>query len=310
MMIHERTMRIVAAICLLGEVRGCECPRHTTDQNKPWEPGCVCALDSGYVWNDPSCDISAGECSAITYTESCQADHGSHSHSSGHSVHGSGVNIRCACDDGYDMPDGGVGNCKPTPTNQLAGAIQDAAPDQTCTIEIWYPDSLGEVIDTVIGSGGQTDCAGNPSAKGDCVETIQNLVGHGGELAELAANLISAMSGTNAVEICNEICVKGCFGVLGWAMWPASPCILDAAPIATFRIICLPPWGLVVIVAIFVVCKVCCSSDDDESSQPARQAPARSQPRSEPRRQPLSIPMETIPQPQPEPQPQTVGLRC
>ena len=43
------------------------------------------------------------------------------------------------------------------------------------------------MIDTVIGSGGQTDCAGNPSAKGDCVETIQNLVGHGGELAELAA---------------------------------------------------------------------------------------------------------------------------
>jgi len=169
----------------------------------------------------------------------------------------------------------------------VAHAIQDAAPDQSCTIEIWYPDSLGDVIDTVgelidgDGTGGQQDCEGRPSAKGDCVETIQSLVSDGGNLAELAADIISALSGTTAVDICNELCVKGCYGVLGWAMWWSSPCIRDAAPLATFRIVCIPPWGLVAVVVICVVCKVCCSGDDEpeESGQATASAaaPARDQ---------------------------------
>ena len=237
----------------------------------PLTPGCECLLDDGYTWADAGCSIDRNECSAITYSASCKADHGSHSHSSSHTA----TEITCACDDGYT----GIseGNCKPTPVSGVANAIQNAAPEQSCDIEIWH-NALGALAGALTGEGGgQTDCSGSPDLSGDCVETIEDLLAGAGPEAEFAADIISKLTGTNAKEICTEICVQGCLGVLGWAMSPASPCILDAAPIATVRIICLPPWGLVAVVCILLVLKACGSACADDK-------PARSS-------QPLSIPL-------------------
>ena len=237
------------------------------------------------TWADADCSIEANDCSAITYTASCQADHGSHSHSSSHTD----THIVCECDDGYTGV--ATGNCKPTPKTGIANAIQGAAPNQSCDIEIWH-NVLGALAGALTGEGGgQSDCSGPADLSGDCVETIEGLLKEAGPEAELAADIISQLSGTNAKEICSEICVQGCLGVLGWAMSPASPCLLDAAPIATFRIICLPPWGLVAVIVILIVLKACCSAlcDDKPSSSSSSSSSSRS--RSRPSPQPLAIPL-------------------
>jgi hypothetical protein len=155
------------------------------------------------------------------------------------------------------------------PEDTVKNAIQGAAPDQSCTIEIWH-DALGALAGVLTGDGGgQMDCSGDPDTKGDCVETIEGLISSAGPEAEFAADIISKMDGTNAKEVCTKICTQGCGNVLGWAMWFESPCIVDAAPVATFRIVCLPPWGLVAVVCVLVVlygcCKACC--DDEDKNQ-------------------------------------------
>jgi hypothetical protein len=243
----------------------------------------------------------AKTCSAITFEAaavakegeaqaSCKADHGSHSHASSHTD----TQITCTCDDGYTLINN-EGNCKPTPKTGLTNAIQNAAPEQSCNIEIWH-NVLGALAGVLTGEGGgQTDCSGPADLSGDCFETIEGLIATAGPEAEFAADIISKLSGTNAKEICSEICVQGCFGVLGWAMSPASPCILDAAPIATIKIICMPPWGLVAIVCILVVVfcvRRACAEESLRESMIVRQLARRvSDGKPAQSSQPLSIPL-------------------
>lgn len=245
-------------------------------------PGCECALSSGYVFTTgcsggadackscscASSDTTCNSCgSASSYDDKCKSDHGSHAHAAQHTTRGDAVTITCACDDGYTGLS--AGNCRPTPANSLADAIQSNAPTQSCTIELWH-DAFGAIAGALSGTGGgQTDCSGEPDQSGDCVETIEGLIAAAGPEAELAQAIISKLTGTNAQEICSSICEQACFGVLGWAMSPYSPCLVDAAPVATFRIVCLPPWGLVAVVCILAVLKVCCSAccEKEETSQ-------------------------------------------
>lgn len=145
----------------------------------------------------------------------------------------------------------------------------DMAPTQSCDIELWYVDSLGDVLGAVFSdNGGQRDCRGTPQASGDCLETINQLTEEGGDFAELVRDFVESVAGGTAEEACSDMCTRGCYGAYGMAFWYESPCFVDGAPYITVRLRCMPPWGLVTVIATIVLCKclckVCC--DDEESN--------------------------------------------
>lgn len=128
-----------------------------------------------------------------------------------------------------------------------AMTLADAS--EQCDIQVWT-----HFVAAALGSN-EVSCDNAPDYQGGCVQTL------GMFPPEYLTEVLAASDGggigssaTTAKGYCEDLCQVGCFSpIAALPMWFASPCspAIDALPgLASLRVYCGVPWGLVVLVLV------------------------------------------------------------